>query len=247
VLYRMLTGQPPYGRDAQNPLARLLHEEPPRPRSIDPTIPAGVEAVIQHAMARDPSQRPASALDLERELAAFDIEETATTRLPVAPAAQAPAAQATLITVRARRTRPVAAALASTVTACAALASAAILNATVGALKRSGGQTSAERFLVIFVASAIGVATATLLVLALVPRWRSIPALRKLSAQLAFALLAGAVSLGSLELLARGLGALLDSAALLSAGWATVRVAIAVGVAGGVAFWRARAPATAPK
>ncbi|MCZ7684828.1 MAG: serine/threonine protein kinase [Sandaracinaceae bacterium] len=45
VLYRMVTGRSPYM--AEEPaalLATLLHEAPPRPRSIDRTIPVGLEA-----------------------------------------------------------------------------------------------------------------------------------------------------------------------------------------------------------
>jgi serine/threonine-protein kinase len=53
VLYRMLTGQSPYGDDP-NPLAKLLHEEPRRPRAIEKGIPEGVEAVIQDATVREP-------------------------------------------------------------------------------------------------------------------------------------------------------------------------------------------------
>jgi eukaryotic-like serine/threonine-protein kinase len=72
VLFRMLTGEPPYGKEPHaNPLVLLLNEEPARPRSIDPTIPEAVEAVIQRAMARDPESRPATAADLEAELAAL--------------------------------------------------------------------------------------------------------------------------------------------------------------------------------
>ena len=58
VLYHMLCGQPPYGNvPAFSRLALVLHEEPARPRAIEPSIPAGIEAVIQHAMARDRSVR----------------------------------------------------------------------------------------------------------------------------------------------------------------------------------------------
>ena len=47
VLYHMLCGQPPYGNvPAFSRLALVLHEEPARPRAIEPSIPAGIEAVI---------------------------------------------------------------------------------------------------------------------------------------------------------------------------------------------------------
>src|SRR4030095_16476198 len=51
VLYHLLTGEPPYGNvPAVSRFALVLHEEPARPRSIEASIPPGVEAVIQQAM-----------------------------------------------------------------------------------------------------------------------------------------------------------------------------------------------------
>ncbi|HEY5925228.1 MAG TPA: serine/threonine-protein kinase, partial [Kofleriaceae bacterium] len=65
ILYHMLAGQPPYGSlPAVSRFALLLSEEPARPRSVEPSIPEGVEAVIQHAMARDTASRIPSALEL---------------------------------------------------------------------------------------------------------------------------------------------------------------------------------------
>lgn len=78
VLYHMLCGVPPYGQvPALSRFALVLHEEPARPRSLEPTIPAGVEGVIQHAMARDRKLRCASAIELERQLSAFDVAHDA--------------------------------------------------------------------------------------------------------------------------------------------------------------------------
>jgi hypothetical protein len=73
VVYHMLAGVPPYGQvPALSRFALVLHEEPARPRTIESSIPAGVEAVIQHAMARDRKLRTTSATALEAELAVFD-------------------------------------------------------------------------------------------------------------------------------------------------------------------------------
>lgn len=73
VLYHMLAGVPPYGQvPALSRFALVLHEEPARPRTIEPSIPAGIEGVIQHAMARDRSLRATSAAALDAELAVFD-------------------------------------------------------------------------------------------------------------------------------------------------------------------------------
>src|SRR5262245_60165377 len=63
ILYHLLTGEMPYGHlPAVSRFALLLAQEPTRPRSLDETIPESVEAVIQHAMARDVTTRLSSAL-----------------------------------------------------------------------------------------------------------------------------------------------------------------------------------------
>src|SRR5262249_47566541 len=138
------------------------------------------------------------------------------------------------------RTRPFAVILATVASLCCALAGADILNAAVDALKRSGAQTSAERFLVILVASTIGVAAATLLILALLPRGRSLPSFGHLPARMGLSLIVGVGLLGALELAAHGVAALLDTSRPLSVSWATLRVAVAVAAAGGIALWQAR-------
>ena len=231
VLYRMLTGQQPYGRDATNPLARLLDEEPARPRSIEGSVPEGVEAVIQHAMARDPAERPATALELERELAVFDG------KAPAPAAASGPASapatlierEATTITRRARRARPLAIALAGATSVAAALAAVAILAAVVLAVKRTGGLAATEWFLVVFVALGAAAGTAALLGRALRARWQSVAATGQLTARLARALAVGLFVLGVLELLARGVGALAGSELPISPLGAALRIVTAGG------------------
>jgi serine/threonine-protein kinase len=73
VLYRLLTGSSPFpDDDPATTIGRVLSEDPKRPRELDRTIPEGVELLIQRAMARSPADRPATAMELERELAVFD-------------------------------------------------------------------------------------------------------------------------------------------------------------------------------
>ncbi|MDB4972704.1 MAG: serine/threonine protein kinase [Myxococcaceae bacterium] len=73
VLYRLLTGHAPYeGEDVNGTLIRLMQEAPARPTALDRSIPAGLEAVIERAMARDPAQRFQTAEELDTALAAFD-------------------------------------------------------------------------------------------------------------------------------------------------------------------------------
>jgi serine/threonine protein kinase len=72
VLYRALTGQSPYGgSDSHGTLIRLMEESPARPTLIEKTIPPGLEAVIEKAMARDPDERFQSADEFIRALEPF--------------------------------------------------------------------------------------------------------------------------------------------------------------------------------
>ncbi|TMQ13167.1 MAG: serine/threonine protein kinase [Deltaproteobacteria bacterium] len=162
VLYHMLCGQPPYGNvPAFSRLAMVLHEEPARPRSLDPSIPDGIEAVIQHAMARDRQVRIQSALELEAQLAAFDQPQPAVEAPPPArprtrsavtggnPLSVTPAGGsggslvtidpvATQIVVRARLARPLAAVVAVASSLAAGAWIAALLAVLIG--PASGGE-----------------------------------------------------------------------------------------------------------
>jgi len=219
VLYHMLAGAPPYGNvPAMSRLALVLHEEPARPRSLEPSIPDGVEAVIQHAMARDRTARIASALELEAQLAAFD-------RRPAEPTALAPAVRATAtadaiaaeIVVRARIARPIA----GFVAAASSLAAGAWLAALLGALVAP--PSSGERALIDVIAVAAIAAVAVIHARALRPTWRSAPAALRHIRPAARALVAGGLTFGALELVASGTAAALGSSLL----GAAARLAIA--------------------
>jgi serine/threonine-protein kinase len=95
ILYRALTGQKPFENDdPSRTLTAVLTEDPPRPRSLEPSIPQGLEIVIQRAMAKDPADRYASMADLDADLAQFDPGYAPNhfpdgTASPIAPAALA--------------------------------------------------------------------------------------------------------------------------------------------------------------
>jgi serine/threonine-protein kinase len=73
ILYTLVTGRRPFDKpDTTATLTAVLLEEPPRPRSIEATIPDGLEAIIQHAMAKDPAQRYGSLAELDDDLAPYD-------------------------------------------------------------------------------------------------------------------------------------------------------------------------------
>jgi serine/threonine protein kinase len=211
VLYHMLTGEPPYGNvPAFSRLALVLHEEPARPRSIDPTIPDGIEAVIQHAMARDRPARIQSAVELEAQLAAFDRRPTLVTAAiqastPTPTRTASSDSIATQIVVRARVARPIAGFVAAASSVAAGAWIAALLAVIVE--PSSGG----ERALIGLFALAAVAGVGLLQFRILRPSWRSAPAVIRHIRPAARALVAGCLTFGALELVAVGTGAVLGS------------------------------------
>ncbi|HEY8431889.1 MAG TPA: serine/threonine-protein kinase, partial [Sandaracinaceae bacterium] len=183
VLYRMLTGRAPYsGEDAAALLASVLHEPPPRPRAIERSIPVGLEAVIQRAMARDPDARHADALELERELAAFDPGGEPAPPVAWEPRGGEPSTlvlprgsveRARAIAKRAARARPVAVVLAG---ASASALTAACVLAFAGLAGLHGGPRTPEMASATWVvAGAALVGSVTALSRWLGRLWRSVP------------------------------------------------------------------------
>jgi PAS domain S-box-containing protein len=69
ILYEILTGQPPFtGSDSLELIIKAARSEPARPRELWPEVPAALEATCLRAMARDPSNRHATAAHLAREV-----------------------------------------------------------------------------------------------------------------------------------------------------------------------------------
>jgi hypothetical protein len=60
ILYECLTGQKPFQGTAQQVMFKILNEPPPSPRSLVPTIPPGLEAVVLRCLARQPEARPSA-------------------------------------------------------------------------------------------------------------------------------------------------------------------------------------------
>ena len=248
VLYRMLTGQSPYAGDTStNPLVKLLHEEPARPRSIEPSIPPGIEAVIQHAMARDPRDRPGSAALLEAELAAFDTGSPGADGAqpgkpglaPGSTVAAASSAIADEIVKWARTARPLAIVLVVSAALAAGLYLAVLLGSVVSLTRAAPALSATERWLVGVVAVAGAGGLAFGLVRALRRRWPSTPSVRQLDQLVGGTLRAGVLTLGGLELAVRG-AALFGRPALA---WSPKIGAAMLGVAGVVAaveLWRRR-------
>ena len=71
VLFRMLTGSPPFERPSEvETLLAHLHDPPPRPRSLAPELPEAIDAVLARALAKAPAERTPSATALASEAAA---------------------------------------------------------------------------------------------------------------------------------------------------------------------------------
>ncbi|MEZ4395274.1 MAG: serine/threonine-protein kinase, partial [Polyangiales bacterium] len=244
VLYRMLTGRAPYtGDEPAQLLSSLLHEAPPRPRALDREIPPGLEALIQSAMARDPERRIATALELERELAAFDPggERGATWE----PGAERPEVS-TLVLPRgsvdraqslaksARRARPLAVGLAVLAAGAAAGVTALFV---VGLQGLDGGARSAvETSAAWLLAGAAAIGAASGLLRWLGRAWVSVPEVLRVDRTLGAGLLWGTGVLGAIELLARARGALEGTHVALDGTDLLLRAALplAVGLAAGV-------------
>jgi len=222
VLYHMVTGQQPYGNvPAVSRFALLLHQEPLRPTAIESSVPAGIEAVIQHAMARETRERFPSALALEHELEAFE-EAPSQMSLPVPAPISIRSSGAHVtggvslvrstggsdITLRARFARPVALGIG----AVSSLFAAAWIAAVFGMLftKPIGGERA-----LIGVLAAVGLVGVGLLHWRnLRVCWQSAPAVSAYTRAPSRVVVAGVLALGALELLAHGVFAIFRVAPL---------------------------------
>jgi serine/threonine-protein kinase len=71
VLYQLLTNMKPFdGPTLQNLFFRIITEEPKPISQLMPTLPRQLEAIVQKAMAKDPKDRYANALEMANELSA---------------------------------------------------------------------------------------------------------------------------------------------------------------------------------
>ena len=79
MLYEMLTGEMPFDGDTPVSVAlKQIQAEAPRPRSINRSIPEGLEQIVMRAMMKTPAKRYASALDMIHDLNAVLHDPTAT-------------------------------------------------------------------------------------------------------------------------------------------------------------------------
>ena len=70
VLFEMLTGRLPFEGDSPIAISlKHLHEQPPSPRALEPTVPRRLEGIILKAMAKRPEDRYQTASEMAADLA----------------------------------------------------------------------------------------------------------------------------------------------------------------------------------
>jgi serine/threonine-protein kinase len=82
TLFELLTGRRPFTGSLVERLTKQAEKPAPSPRRFDPAVPAELEAICLKALARDPGDRYATALDLAEDLKrylAFSTTEAAPT------------------------------------------------------------------------------------------------------------------------------------------------------------------------
>jgi len=72
ILYRILTGRPPFhGQTPVETVMKVLHEEPVRPSRLEPSVPRDLETICLTCLAKDPGKRYATAAALADDLDRF--------------------------------------------------------------------------------------------------------------------------------------------------------------------------------
>jgi serine/threonine-protein kinase len=214
-------------------LVRLLEESPQRPSIVEKSVPPAIEAVIEKAMARDPGERFATAVELDAALAPFDEPSRSTL---AGTMSTIPAPDAKALGRKARLARPLAVALASLAALSAAIGVGVTLTLVVDGLSSTTTIGTPELVLVgIGTAVAFGLAGASAY-RALGSAWRSVAMVDAVTGRFARVLLVGLATFGTLELSASAYAALhLHQPASNDPLWAAARTLIALGAGGATA------------
>jgi eukaryotic-like serine/threonine-protein kinase len=129
VAFELLTGRRPFAADTPVTEAFAhLNADVPSAERLQPSLPAGVDAVLARALAKDPDERPASSRELVAELRDAFAADAAPTLVVAPPAPPAPPAHPSRRTYD-RRRRPLLYASAALVVLVLGLAGAALITA----------------------------------------------------------------------------------------------------------------------
>ncbi len=242
VLYRMLTGQSPYGgADANGTLFRLMEEAPQRPSLIERTIPAGLEAVIEKAMARDPVERYQNADEFDRALSAFDQSGRSVLSAQTSYADAGAPSDVRTLGRRARLVRPIAVCVALLTALSAALGVGAALALMAASLSNSITMGTSETVLVSIASGVAFMASGIAIAGKLSSTWRNAAMVQALSSRCLRALGTGLVTLGAEELMASLWGAfVLLQPASHDPKWAAARLLAALAAGTWTALSRRR-------
>ena len=72
TLYELLTLRPAFDEADRNKLVRqVMHDEPVRPRKLNPSVPRDLETVVLKAIARDPAHRYQTPAEMAEDLKRF--------------------------------------------------------------------------------------------------------------------------------------------------------------------------------
>jgi serine/threonine-protein kinase len=76
TLYHLAAGRPPFeGATFAETVHRVIHEDPPRPRQVQASIPVDLETILLKAMDKDPARRYPTALAFSQELGRYLADE----------------------------------------------------------------------------------------------------------------------------------------------------------------------------
>lgn len=76
TLFELLTRSPAYeAKNEEDMMNKILEQDPPRPRQLEPLIPRGLETIVQNAIARNPAERYESAAAMLGDLLKFSRDQ----------------------------------------------------------------------------------------------------------------------------------------------------------------------------